>query len=224
MIENIADGFADRLRRAIGNLSQREYARRVGVSETTIRSYLSGETYPGLDKIASLAMVGGVEPIWLASGVSPFAEEGAAKSLMLPAGKYHLIPRQDVKAAAGDAVLLPAKEIVDYALFETEFLRRELGVDPKNLVLIQAKGDSMEPTIRDGDLLLVDWSQAYEADNAIYVLNVDGRIMVKRLQFQLDGTIEVLSDNPKYTPQTVTPQTNDLFRLVGRVVWSGGRI
>lgn len=151
-------------------------------------------------------------------------EPEALTDAVLLAGDYTLIPRRDVKAAAGNAVILPAEEIVDFIVFRTDFIRYELGLDPKNLVVIQAKGDSMIPTIRDGDLLLVDLSQAHDADNAIYVLNVDGRVMVKRLQFLLGGVIEVQSDNPKYKPETVRPEDRDLFRLVGRVVWAGSRL
>jgi hypothetical protein len=143
---------------------------------------------------------------------------------LIDASRYTAIPRRDVKAAAGDKILIPGEEIVDVLLFKTEFLRRELGLDPRALVVIQARGDSMQPTIDDGDLLLVDCSQALDADNAIYVLNVNDRILVKRLHFRIDGTIEVLSDNPKYKSETVNPRNNDVFRVVGRVVWSGGRL
>lgn len=143
---------------------------------------------------------------------------------LIDANLYTAIPRRDVKAAAGDRVLIPGEEIIDVLLFKTEFLRRELGLDPRALVVIQARGDSMQPTIDDGDLLLVDCSQALDADNAIYVLNVNDRILVKRLHFRIDGTIEVLSDNPKYKSETVNPRNNDVFRVVGRVVWSGGRL
>lgn len=137
---------------------------------------------------------------------------------------YAFIPRRDVMAAAGDLVLIPGEEVVDYVLFKTEYLRRDLGLDPRNLTVIQAKGDSMEPTIRSGDLLLLDMSQAYEGDNAIYVLNIDGRVLVKRLAFRLDGAIEVKSDNERYASELVKPQGNDLFRIVARVVWKGGRM
>lgn len=137
---------------------------------------------------------------------------------------YCLIPRRDIRASAGDDSLLPAEEIVDYVLFKTDFIRRELHLDPNNLTVIQAKGDSMTPTIWNGDLLLVDLSQARDTDNAIYVLNVEGRILVKRLQFLMDGSIEVISDNPKYKTEVVKATGIEPFRIVGRVVWSGSRL
>lgn len=144
-------------------------------------------------------------------------------SSSIPPG-YTLIPHIDVKAAAGDFVLLPGEEIVDFILFLTDYLRRDLRVNPDNVVVIQAKGDSMDPTIRDTDLLLVDLGQAFDADDAVYVLNYEGRIMVKRLQFRFDGALKIMSDNPKYEAQLVQKTDGDRIRLVGRVVWSGGRL
>lgn len=224
--------FHERLNEAVkaaGKLSQSELARRTSLAQGTVRSYLIGESFPGIDKLDVLAMALNVRPEWLATGEEPMQ---AGTKALVPASAaqlatldgYCLIPRQDVMASAGGAILLSAEDIVDYVLFKEDFLRRELGVDPKNVRVIQAKGDSMEPTIRSGDLLLLDLSQALDTDNAVYVLNVNGRVMVKRLQFKFDGTVKVLSDNPKYEPETVQPSSVELFRLVGRVVWSGGQM
>lgn len=164
-------------------------------------------------------------PQVIQSGIPDNLRTGSAHSTDLSTpSEYTLIPRKDVLAAAGDAVLVPAEEVIDYILFRTDYLRRELGLDPKNLTVIQAKGDSMEPTIQNGDLLLVDVSQAHEGDNAIYVLNIDGRLLVKRLHFRLDGTIRVTSENPKYEAEVVKAGDDKVFRLVGRVVWVGGRM
>lgn len=148
----------------------------------------------------------------------------AIKEAVLLAGEYTMVPRHDVKAAAGDAVLLPADEVVDFLLFKTAWLRRELGIDPKGAVVIQAKGDSMVPSINDGDLLLVDVNQQLGGDDGVYVINMAGRVMVKRLQFLVDGAVEVVSDNPRYKPQVVKPTGDEQFWIVGRVVWSGGRL
>ena len=138
--------------------------------------------------------------------------------------EYTSIPRRDVMAAAGDAVLLPHEEIVDYLLFKTSWLRRDLGIDPKRAVVVQAKGDSMRPSIRDGDLLLVEVLQETASDDGIYVINVGGRVMVKRLQFLIDRSIKVVSDNPAYEPQVVKDDGAEGFWIVGRVVWSGSRL
>lgn len=134
------------------------------------------------------------------------------------------VPRHDVMVTAGDAVLLPVNEIADFIRFKKDFLRRELGMDPKNAVVVQAKGDSMQPKIQDGDLLLVDVNQLAVHEDGIHVINVDGRIAVKRLQFMLGGSIKIVSDNPAYEPQVLKPDAGDGFWIVGRVVWSGSRI
>lgn len=60
--------FAGRLRYLIGERSVRSFERESGVSEGTIRKYLSGERTPTLDRLAMLAEAGGVPPEWLATG------------------------------------------------------------------------------------------------------------------------------------------------------------
>ncbi|MBI5136868.1 MAG: helix-turn-helix transcriptional regulator [Nitrospirae bacterium] len=60
--------FAERLRFLIGERSVRSFERESGVSEGTLRKYLSGERTPTLDRLALLAAAGGVPPEWLATG------------------------------------------------------------------------------------------------------------------------------------------------------------
>lgn len=205
-------------------------AKEAGVSEGTIRKWAAGDSEPSRDRLLAFARAAGVDPYWLLDGA------GSMRSIEIPdkkltnwsasvdLGEYAPIPRVDVMAAAGDAVLLPTEEIVDFLLFKKSWLRRELGIDPQRAVVVQAKGDSMKPSIRDGDLLLVEVLQEPANDDGIYVINVGGRVMVKRLQFLLDRSIKIVSDNPAYEPQVIKDDKAEGFWVVGRVVWSGSRL
>ncbi len=82
----------------------------------------------------------------------------------------------------------------------------------------------MEDTISDGDLLLVNTQEPRIKDNAIYAISVNGDLIVKRVQRRLDGTIMVMSDNPRYRPEEVPPHTADQLRVIGQVVWHGGLV
>src|SRR3989338_309046 len=195
-------GFSDRLRAAVADESIASFAKRAGVADSLFRKYLSDDSLPGMEKLLDIASAGGVRPEWLFTGEEPMRPGGDSGSTpdngvyrgkqpteLATSGEYLLIPRHDVMVAAGDAVLLPVEEIVDFILFRKDFLRRELGVDPKNAVGVQAKGDSMKPVIADGELLLVDVNQLAVHEDGIHVINLEGRVMVKRLQFMLGGTI-----------------------------------
>lgn len=91
--------------------------------------------------------------------------------------------------------------------------------------MIEVTGDSMEPTLRDGDILLVrhDIERDDIARGGVFVLAVDGYIMVKRLQVGPKGELWVLSDNERYKPITV-PADELADRVIphARVFWSGG--
>ncbi len=208
-------------------------AKEAGVSEGTIRKWAAGDSEPSRDRLLAFARAAGVDPYWLLDGTGSMRPPGGAGEAVsswiqgaspMDLNEYAPIPRVDVMAAAGDAVLLPTEEIVDFLLFKKSWLRRELGIDPQRAVVVQAKGDSMKPSIRDGDLLLVEVLQERANDDGIYVINVGGRVMVKRLQFLLDGSIKVVSDNAAYEPQVVKGDKGDGFWVVGRVVWSGSRL
>jgi phage repressor protein C with HTH and peptisase S24 domain len=237
-------GFRERLKLAMDGLSNSEVARRAGLSDSAIRNYVTGDSLPVLDKLTSLAAATEVRPEWLAFGqlpmkrgvlerVLPKTHEETLEGLVVTAGTgealeprdgYTFIPRRAVTASAGDAVLLPSDEIIDHILFKTEWLRSELRLDPQLVVVIQAKGDSMEPVIEDGDLLLVDLRRSGDRADGVHVINLDGKVLVKRLQHRLDGAIGVLSDNPSYPAELVKLADVDNFHIVGRVVWSGSRM
>lgn len=61
--------FGERLKSAMNGISNNELARRSGMSETTIRKYLRGDIYPGIDSAALVAQACGVSLIWLICGV-----------------------------------------------------------------------------------------------------------------------------------------------------------
>lgn len=87
-----------------------------------------------------------------------------------------------------------------------------------NLSCIHAQGDSMMPTIRDGDLLVVATSHTETVHDQIVVVHTDDGLVVKRNRKTEDGW-ELVSDNPKYSPRAPT----DDDRIVGRVAWHGSR-
>lgn len=87
-----------------------------------------------------------------------------------------------------------------------------------------ADGDSMEPTIGHGDLLLVDEAIQHVATHGIYVVIYQGMVLVKRIQIRLDGTIVLMSDNTKYKDEVVKPSEAVDLRIGGRVRWFGRTI
>ena len=83
----------------------------------------------------------------------------------------------------------------------------------------------MEPTIRDGDILLLNFQIDRQdvANGGVFVVTIDGNLFVKRLQIMLDGSIQILSDNEFYKPEIVEREyADDKMQVHARVVWAGG--
>lgn len=133
-----------------------------------------------------------------------------------------MIPRLRLGASAGPGAHA-GTEILDGQIgFESKWLRK-LSASPDALSIIQVAGDSMVPTLGDGDDILVDRGDAADRlRDGIYVIRMDDVLMVKRLSLRPAQRLSVLSDNPAYPgwsdvePETVT--------IIGRVVWAGRKI
>lgn len=141
-----------------------------------------------------------------------------------PPDGFILVPRYDVTGSMGNGHVIQSEQIVDHLAFRAEWVRTELGTSPTNLVLISAVGDSMEPTLRAHDLLLIDRSVLSVKQDSIYAFAVDGELRVKRIQRLFDGSLIIKSDNPEYTTETLTAQQAETINIIGRVVWSGRRM
>lgn len=135
------------------------------------------------------------------------------------------IPLYNVTAAAGNGAEVDDEEIIDSLVFKKEWIHSELRTNPAHLYLIYVEGESMEPSLRPGDVILVDHSDNTANRDAIYVLRLDGALLVKRLQRLPGKKIKVSSDNPAYESFEIDlAKTNDDLAIIGRVVWTGRRL
>ena len=133
-----------------------------------------------------------------------------------------LIPKLSVGASAGPGAYNDAEALAGKIGFDEKWLRK-MGVDPKQLSLIRVEGDSMLPTLADGDDIMVDRAAANAPlRDGIHVIRMDDTLMVKRLARGPAGRLSVLSDNATY------PDWADIdgagVTVIGRVVWTGRRI
>lgn len=133
------------------------------------------------------------------------------------------VPRLDVGASAGPGALPGAERGTGHIAFDRRWLRR-IAADPARLSLIRVEGDSMAPTLGDGDEILVDAGDAAERlRDGIYVLRIDEALMVKRIaRSPSGGRVAVASDNPDWPDWPDCDPAG--LHIVGRVVWAGRRI
>ncbi|OHD10105.1 S24 family peptidase [Sphingopyxis sp. RIFCSPHIGHO2_12_FULL_65_19] len=134
-----------------------------------------------------------------------------------------LVPKLAIGASAGAGASIDGEAVEGEVAFDPKWLR-DLGADPRALSIIRVEGDSMAPTLDDGDDILVDGGDAAaRLRDGIYVLRMDDVLMVKRVaRAPGQGRISVISDNPHYRSWDDLPMAS--VQLVGRVVWTGRRV
>jgi phage repressor protein C with HTH and peptisase S24 domain len=132
-----------------------------------------------------------------------------------PSEDFVLVRQFKGKISAGLG-LVPNDAADLCAVFRKDWITRK--GKPDQMSLIKVSGDSMEPTLLDGDLVLVDHSRNHGArQGGIYAIVMDEEIMIKRLQaLPQQDTIRIISDNKHYPPLDVS--TSEL-RINGRVIW-----
>lgn len=167
------------------------------------------------DRLSLEGFVGGEEAI---------ATRRTAPVVGAPAGEdYVELPRLRVAAGAGPGrIAVPDgdEEPEQFLAAKASWLR-SIGVNPARAEALTAVGDSMEPTIRDGDVLLVDRGVDRVVDNGIYVVVVAGAVVVKRLTLRTNGALVLRSDNERHAEEVVPPsEVHDLV-IEGRVRWCG---
>lgn len=146
---------------------------------------------------------------------------------LVPAGQvgdFVYIPRYDVRVGAGAGQPVLSEEFNGFLAFRQDWIRHRLRRNPGNLAVIEAFGDSMHPTISDGDVMLVDLSENHIRGSAIYVVLAGNEAVVKRVELRLDGSLLVKSDNSSYEPIVLPRDGAEELRVVGKVVWSGGLV
>jgi hypothetical protein len=134
------------------------------------------------------------------------------------------VSRSPVRGMSGPGAIPVGEEGQPYFAFDRRWLKTLTGATADHLSIIRVEGDSMAPTLNDGDDILIDRRDAGEPlRDGIYVLKVDERLLVKRLAVHPMGRhVTVQSDNPAYPdwPDCELKTIN----CVGRVIWAGRKL
>lgn len=148
------------------------------------------------------------------------AEEKSFASIgKKPRGEWIGIPRLRLGASAGPGAFADGEEPFGTFGVTAAWLRAH-NLDPGMLSAISVVGDSMEPTLRDGDEILVDRTPRAWRDG-VHVVRVDGALLVKRLETGRPGVLVLKSDNRLYDPIELLLAE---VEVIGRVVWKSGRL
>lgn len=139
-------------------------------------------------------------------------------------GELVPVMRTAVRASAGPGAFAEEVSARPYFAFDPRWLKSLTGSSASRLSVIRVEGDSMAPTLSAGDDILVDLGDAAaRLRDGIYVLRVDGALLVKRLAIHPVGRrVTVQSDNPAYGD--IPDCGLDEIECIGRVIWAGRKI
>lgn len=221
-----------RLKQVANVRFQYEIAELLGMSKVQFATQKSRGKLPKIE-IELWAVKNGISPEWILTGTGPMkAEQSLSDMGMVLTARYapgdprakgaaqlrtHFTPIPKVTGflSGGPGSWELSPEVEQYYAFRTDWLKSK--GQPAHMKLMQVKGDSMYPTLQNGDYVLVDESQTTPLDGRIMALNLSGEAVVKRIRIELDGRISVLSDSGEVRG----PCKPDEITILGKVVWLG---
>lgn len=219
------------------SLTNEKIAKAMGCATSTVNSYRRMITLPGLDFLGYMASYG-FNSEWFTLGKGePFPGArikfpevcGPLEFVSIcentwdysklqpefPADDFVFIRQIYGKISAGGG-LQPDNAVDMRIAFRKDWITRK--GKPENMSLIKVEGDSMEPTLLSGDLVLVDHRRNnVAAQGGIYAIAIDDEIMIKRVQPVFpDGKLLVISDNKQYNPFEIDTEK---IKINGKVIW-----
>ncbi|MBP6115362.1 MAG: helix-turn-helix transcriptional regulator [Neisseriaceae bacterium] len=187
-------------------LSRAALAQLLLVSLTTLQNYEYGTRDPSTTFMVKLAELSGVDLSWLMTGTATVAQ-----TVMDPLETHIKVPL-DVSHQGQVA-------LNDYALFSKNWVSARLQADPKDLILMTVKGDSMHGIVEDQDEVLVNLAD-HKPGDGLYALAINQNKMIKHTQSLPGNIIRISSNNPLFLPFDVN--IDDLGKdltILGRVIW-----
>jgi phage repressor protein C with HTH and peptisase S24 domain len=213
-----------------GIKDQQKFNEMVGVQRAVTR-WKSGESRPSVDSLMVIREIFGKSIDWLLTGEEPPAFQPLQPIITvlgqepdMPSGvraeNYFAVPLVDGRIAAGYAGAIPGDTVNDMVwVYKPEIGARQ----HHNLRAVKLADDanSMEPTIRPGDIVIIDPMDIEITRQAIFAVRLEeyeGECAIKRVWDHKDHWL-LVSDNPEYEPIPLEKAKHPNL-IIGRVIWS----
>ena len=219
-MQNIKEVIS-RIKEVLGVEKQKEIAEKLGVSPSAIDNWHRRKKIPE-KSLLKISQMTDTTIDWLLTGKGRKELIKSHEALMLlDEEKYfYSFDILRLNASAGHGIEHFDIEVEDEP--EKIKISKNFFKTPLNqqvIKVIEVQGDSMEPTIKDGSYILIDTTKTDTIDG-IYAILLDNEIFVKRLQFNIDKTISIISDNKNYKEQLYKPSSDIYFKILGRKILS----
>lgn len=209
------------------NMTQVALAGAVGISQQAVMELESGRA-KGTKHTAKFARALGQDPLWLETGEGRMREPSKTKrqlraeppEMLAEFADYERIPVFDGRAPAGRRPFGDPEHALGFNLYRNTWLSTLTSTPFSQLAVIIMSGDSMEPTLSNGDHALVDTAQLNLRREGIYVLRLDDTLLVRRVTMHpATKRVTIRSDNSLYQPyEDLDPEA---LESLGRIIWIG---
>ena len=199
------------------------FARAVGVVQPSLARWVKGEADPTRTNLVKIAEASGVSLDWLAlgvgnmDGVEPQAKKSEVNLIASNDETFSVIEDcREVRISAGGGGFNDEYKPYQTTKVEKAWLDlRRLKAEDCAMFLVS--GDSMYPTLKDGEEIIVDRSKKELKDGKIFVLNNEGAMLVKKVQITYNG-ITLISQNTEYAPIELNAEQANNLIVIGQVV------
>ena len=196
-------------------LNQPDFAEIAGISKRTLIDWEKDVSSPNAVQLAALHS-GGVDVTYVITGNK--SNENSILNLK-DIGGFSLVPvHDDMYISAGHgSVVCEQSQTNNHMAFRNDWIRSR-GFNVKDLKVFITHGDSMAPTINDKEPILTNTAEKTPQDGHIYVIRNGDICWVKRLQVMIDGSLQLLSDNPLYPAMLIKLDESTDVEIIGKVV------
>lgn len=199
--------------------TQQQLADFAGVSKGLVGQWFNGSTGLGAKPLSAFDKKTRFSINWLTKGTGDKYKTHVLPAITESESEDRIrFPRLNAEATCGAGTINDHYiEVVDYVTVASAWAREKLGGNLNKIQVITARGDSMEPTIEDGDVMFVDTAvEAFEGDGLYLLWYIDG-LKAKRLQSTVGGGLMIISDNDSYRTETVSGEDLNAVHIIGRI-------
>ena len=211
IIEKIKDILQNEL--GVERVYDKDVAKALGISKESLSHFKKRGRVP-LEQIVYFCAKRKISINWILFGQTPkLLEEETDKYLRV---RYF----SKINASAGGGAINEEAEYeylhLDRSLIEQLY---HLPIQSaKNLAALNVIGDSMEPTLQNGEIVLIDTTSQEIKKDGIFVIATSAGLFVKRISQRVDGSIELISDNKNYNSEILSSDELTNTQIVGRVI------
>lgn len=188
--------------------NQSKVAKRLGVHRTAVSKWLSGQLKGeriSVDDMREYFTRLGLDPVPYFGGESTQDEE------------YSKVPWLEATASMGGGSVETSKSVTAHLAFRTDWLRTKGRL--RGMVVVNASGDSMDPTIPDRAVVLINEQDTHPVNNGIFFVCYGEDIYLKRLRVDAAGRVTHLVSDGTGWAMPLEPEV--YFEILGRAIWYG---